>query len=265
MQAVRLSDTHLRIEQIADGVGLVHFNDYFGKGRSVDTEPQAFLVNLETPGALLKVHMHDVDQFQVATRGNGRIGAHDWQPVSVQYADAFTAYGPIVRGDLGLSFHTIRMAAGGGNWKMPEARSLMVNGRPGRNVTARVDPTQPLPPPGATTREYLVSPHDDGLAIAVLRLGPDARCDGLEPAGGQYLLVCAGALVQGDGELPTESLLLVRAGEPAPRLEAGPQGALLLVMQFPRPSARKGSDPSTMGNRAGSYVSVANHITPLNP
>lgn len=263
MQCIRLDQTRLRTEDIAGGVGHVTFNDYFGEGRTVNAEPQAFLVNLESPGAWLKVHMHDVDQFQVATRGNGRIGAHQWAPVSVQYADAFTAYGPIVRGELGLSFHTIRMAAGGGNWKMPEARTLMVGGRPGRNISARVDLDEPLPAPGQHQCRELEPRHDDGLAIACLRLGADAQAAAPTHAGGEYLLVCAGSLLQHGQALPAESLLLVRMNEPPPMLHAGPEGAIVLVMQFPRPSARRGSDPSTMGDRAGSYVSPTdNYITP---
>ena len=37
------------------------------------------------------------------------------------------------------------------------------------------------------------------------------------------------------------SLLLVEAGEPAPDLQAGPDGASVLILQFPAPTDRPGS------------------------
>jgi hypothetical protein len=76
------------------------------------------------------------------------------------------------------------------------------------------------------------------------------------------MLVCAGSLVLGGQELPPQSLLLLQAGEPAPELQAGPAGALVAVMQFPRPSQRKGSDPAAMGDRPVDYVSARSPYRP---
>jgi hypothetical protein len=257
MQALRLDETRERIEHVGDGIGKVRFNDYWGAGRKVLPDPQAFLVHLEDPGSVLKTHMHDVDQFQVAALGGGRMGAKRWNAVSIHYADAFTLYGPIIRGESGLSFHTLRMAHGGGNWSMPEARTLMPNGRPGRNLMVDVDTQQPLPAPGVVERSYLAAPTFDGLAIAQLRMGPGAQAEGYAPEGGQYMLVCAGSLVDGDKEFERQALLLLNVGEPAPQLRAGPAGALVVVMQFPRPTERKGSDPRVLAERPDHYVYAA--------
>ncbi|MGD9921071.1 MAG: hypothetical protein AB7G13_00380 [Lautropia sp.] len=255
MQALRLDETRGRTEQVGDGIGQVRFNDYWGAGRKVLPDPQAFLVHLEDSGSVLKTHMHDVDQFQVAAIGGGRMGARRWNALSVHYADAFTLYGPIVRGESGLSFYTLRMAHGGGNWSMPEARALMPNGRPGRNLMVDVDVRQPLPAPGVVERVYLADPAFDGLAIAQLRMGPDAQTDGYAPEGGQYMLVCAGALVDENGKMfDPQALLLLNAGEPAPQLRAGPAGAFVVVMQFPRPTQRKGSDPRSLADRPEHYA-----------
>ena len=258
MQALRLDETRERIEQVGDGVGRVRFNDYWGAGRKVLPDPQAFLVHLEDPGSVLKTHMHDVDQFQVAAIGGGRMGAKRWNALSIHYADAFTLYGPIIRGESGLSFHTLRMAHGGGNWSMPQARSLMANGRPGRNLLVDVDVRQPLPAPGEVERSYLAEPTFDGLAIAQLRMGPGSEAQGYAPEGGQYMLVCAGSIVDEHGkEFDHQALMLLNAGEPAPRLRAGPAGALVVVMQFPRPTERKGSDPRALADRPDTYAYAA--------
>jgi hypothetical protein len=50
----------------------------------------------------------------------------------------------------------------------------------------------------------------------------------------------------------------VEAGEPAPLLQAGPDGAEVLVMQFARPSERPGSDPSKL--KRDGYVD--RHVVP---
>ncbi len=54
-----------------------------------------------------------------------------------------------------------------------------------------------------------------------------------------------------DGKtLPPKSLIHVEAGETAPTLQAGPDGACVLALRFPSPSDRPDSDPSKLGGRS---------------
>ena len=55
-------------------------------------------------------------------------------------------------------------------------------------------------------------------------------------------------------DLPPLTLIRVEAGEATPELAAGPNGAEVLIMQLPKPTARIGSDPAELAKRDfGSY------------
>src|SRR6185295_5107831 len=69
--------------------------------------PQAFLIE-NSPNRLLRTHYHDVDQFQVIVSGDGTLGKHAVRPYTVHFARAHTPYGPILSGDNGLAWLTIR-------------------------------------------------------------------------------------------------------------------------------------------------------------
>jgi hypothetical protein len=71
--------------------------------------PMAFLVEKE-PHAVVKPHFHQADQYQVVVQGGGRLGTHDVGTVAVHYTDAWSAYGPIVAADEGISWFTLRNA-----------------------------------------------------------------------------------------------------------------------------------------------------------
>jgi hypothetical protein len=223
---------------------------YIGTPGSMADGPQAFLVERPYPNPRVAPHFHDVDQFQVIVGGDGRMGKKEVKPITFQYADAFTPYGPIVGRDHGIDFFTLRPVASGGYFAMPGSRQHMP-GRAGRNIAGIFDIERPVPPAGETAREPLMEVQPDGIYAEGLRLGPDAAIDGLEPTtGGQYYLVCAGSLEQDGKTLPPKSLIYVAPEEAAPTLRSGPDGACVLAMRFPCPSDRPGSDPSKLSGRS---------------
>ncbi|MGN5477981.1 hypothetical protein ACTMU2_16500 [Cupriavidus basilensis] len=59
-------------------------------------------------------HFHGVTMFQLFVAGSGTIGNRGQvlQPLTVQFKDHHTAYGPIVSGPQGLSFVAMRMYTG---------------------------------------------------------------------------------------------------------------------------------------------------------
>jgi hypothetical protein len=59
-------------------------------------------------GHVIKPHFHSVDQYQVVVRGVARSGKHPMCSGDFHYADAYTSYGPIVAGEGGLAFFTLR-------------------------------------------------------------------------------------------------------------------------------------------------------------
>ena len=63
--------------------------------------PQGFLVE-QPPGSITLPHFHETNQFQVFVDGSGHMGKHAAEPLTVQYANGHTPYGPIVAGDAGV-------------------------------------------------------------------------------------------------------------------------------------------------------------------
>lgn len=246
MKAVSSTEADVIEVQRKDGVG--RRRNYFGNPGVVDTSPQAFLVERPYAGARVDPHFHDIDQFQVVVQGDGRIGKKQVHPIAFHYTDAYSPYGPIIGNDEGISFFTLRNVSSGGHFVMPGSGHLMPC-RAGRNLAGIFDIAVPMKAK-ETDRSVLIAKEEDGVQAMGFRLGAHAIADG-EPsdAGGQYYLVCAGSLIEDDKELPPNSLVRVDPGEPAPRFQAGADGADLLMLQFARPSDRPGSDPAELARR----------------
>ncbi len=223
--------------------------EYIGSPGLIDANPQAFLVDRMFPGARIDPHFHDIDQFQVVVDGFCTMGKKAAAPVTFQYADAYTPYGPIVGEDQGFAFFTLRPIASGGFFAMPGNRHNMP-GRAGRNIAGRFDLSLPPPPAGESRREALMADQPDEVDAVGLRLGPGAAVNGPPSAGGgQYYLVCQGEADVDGKTLPARSVIHVAPGEPAPYFAAGAAGAAVLMLQFARPSARPGSDPQALAAR----------------
>jgi hypothetical protein len=239
MQVV--SSSNARRHQIDTYMGEVKFSLYFGTPVTMHEGPQAYIVQPQDPNVRLDPHFHDIDQFQVFLTGNAMFGKNEMRPISIHYADAFTPYGPIVARGETFSFLVLRPAASGGYYGMPAEREKM-KGRNGQNISMQIDHTSPLG--DAVERKFLCGPRADGLAAEIIRIPPNAEAAGLKPAGaGQFCLVCDGRVTV-DGETEEKmSLIYIDKDERAPVFRAGEEGAEILVLQYPRPSARPGSDP----------------------
>ena len=239
--------TEVQVKRPDGGIG--RRVDYIGSPGLIDPHPQAFLVDRLYPGARIDPHFHDIDQFQVVVDGECRMGKKAADPVTFQYADAYTPYGPIVGADLGFAFFTLRPIASGGFFPMPGNKHNM-RGRPGRNIAGRFDTSRPRPAAGACVIEPLMADQPDEVDAIGIRLGPGAEASGpISNGGGQYYLVCEGDVSDQGKALPHRSLIHVPAGEPVPFLTAGKVGADVLVLQFAKPSERPGSDPALLAMR----------------
>ncbi len=254
MLAVARSEARIKDVKVAGGVGQRH--GYIGEPGQLTQAAQAFLVVRPFAGARIEPHFHDVDQFQVVVEGDGRIGKKAVRPVTFQYADAFTPYGPIIANDQGLSFFTLRNIASGGFWSMPGNRQAMP-GRAGRNIEGVFELALGVPGPGAATRENLMEQQSDGVHAIGIRLGPHARAPGLTEGKGQFYLVCSGSLMAAGKVLPERSVVRLEPEDPAFELCAGADGAQVLALQFCAPSDRPGTDPAKLAERgAKGYVNL---------
>jgi hypothetical protein len=224
---------------------------YLGMPGQFHQGPQAFLVQVLDPHGSIQPHFHDVDQFQVIVQGDGVIGKKPLRPVTAQYADAFTPYGPIISRDDGISFFTLRQSASAGHFHMPGSRDKMP-GRAGRNVAALFN-TGEIPKHDQIRHEFQHA--EDGMRMEGIRLAPHGKSVPIPSDGGcQFYLVCSGSLIHDGETLPTQSLIYVEISEDAPGLEAGPDGAEVMLLQFPKPSDRPGSNPDVLAQRTPNYT-----------
>ena len=226
---------------------------YIGKNRNTlrDGEPapaddivypMAFLVEKEG-AAIVKPHFHSADQYQVVVQGSGRLGIHDIGTVAVHYTDAYSAYGPIIAADEGVSWFTLRNAWDPGARYMPAERQQLREAR--AQFQHREATCGPLPPlsdrelaalTGVTSSE-VIEETKDGLGTWRYTVPANGSLTGPDPArgGGQFWVVTAGtAAVLGGSLLSVQSCVFVGPDDEAARLTAGPLGADLLCMQFPK-------------------------------
>ncbi len=197
--------------------------------------PVAFMVE-EEPGATLNAHFHEADQFQLFVTGDGRLGRYPIAPFAVHYADAFTPYGPIHAGPHGLSYLTLRNAWDNGPQYMPQsAPALKASRGPGQQtpLASFPDLDRPLQHGEPAVTEVIV-PTERGLAAWLRRARAGERLQ-VSPAGGggQCWVVARGALLSGEHSFDALSCLFVGPKEAPPEMVAGPNGADLIVLQFP--------------------------------
>jgi len=202
--------------------------------------PMAFLVEKQA-GAVVRPHFHQADQFQVVVQGSGRLGRHDIGTVAVHYTDAWSAYGPIVAAEEGVSWFTLRNTWDPGAQYMPAARSEL------RAARARHQHRESTSPPLApwssielggldATESVAEMETADGMGSWRFRLPGEAAATGPDPGngGGQFWIVLSGtAACGGSALLPADSCVFVGPADGTLAMHAGPDGAELLCVQFP--------------------------------
>ena len=135
---------------------------------------------------------------------------------------------------------------------MPGSRHL-IPGKPGRVLTGYFDPQSTLAAGQSTMNDIINQP--DGVRVTDIRLGADARANGIaSTSGGQYYLVLGGSLVHEGREYGVLAMVHNEAGGAARTFAAGAKGASLLMLQFAPPSPRPGSDLALLAKRYPEYV-----------
>jgi hypothetical protein len=230
---------------ISPGTGNQHWGTVFFGPRSSGAHapgPQATMSELDANEAIMP-HFHGVTMFQLFIAGFGTIGARGQvlEPLTVQFKDHHTAYGPVTAGPQGLSFVALRMYTGDSKpvyLKEADAREKLQPSRR-RNLTAgpvKFSVAPVMQSRKETLWETLFEETDDGMAAHVVRLGAGKTANGPDPkrAGGYYVFVGNGSLVHGQEELPLWSMVVVEPTEEKFELRAGAHGLEALVLQYPR-------------------------------
>lgn len=201
--------------------------------------PMAFLVE-QPPASIVQPHFHAADQFQVVVAGGGHLGRHAVRPVTVHYTNAHTAYGPITAGEAGLHYFTLRNGYDpGARYVAQESAALkaIVGRLPWQTTSAPLDPMPEINGPARV--EALLDPRADGLGAWRHLLPAGAALAGPDPAQGmgQFWVVIAGEVA----DMPPLSLIFVNPEDEALSVTAGPAGAELLILQYPRRGAEGGA------------------------
>ncbi len=204
--------------------------------KSIDT-PMAFLVTGSTDYGL-RVHFHEVDQFQVVHSGSGTLGKHAVSPGAVHFARAFTPYGPISYGDTGLGFITLRAHRDPGAQYFPESRPVMekVVGRTPWQITAFPD-FAIVPGEGGVAMKALDGMHGGGLAGFSVKMNASAKAYAPNPSktDGQFILVIKGGIVH-EGKVKKDlTIIWVANTESMFELVTGPEGMEGIILNFPAP------------------------------
>lgn len=199
--------------------------------------PESFLVE-QVPNWNLRTHFHLQHQFQLFVAGGGWLGRNPIAPLTVHYATPHSAYGPLLAGEQGISYLTMRVVSDPGAWYLPESRARLRTDGPKRQVHAHpsvVRGADALRTLADAEAETLIPLAEDGLGAWIVRLPPHARTPA--PAGaplgaGRFHVVTQGGAAFPSGS-ETALATVFASAEDGFDLQAGPDGAEIVVMQFP--------------------------------
>lgn len=216
--------------------GVAHRHTLIRGAETGRPSPHVFLIE-QTPGSEVRAHFHHNAEFQVMVAGAGRLGRHPVAPLLVHYAGQQTGYGPIVAGDRGLSYVTLRPVTEFGAWFLPEAAKMVDRTIPkGQTTGQHQEPAgAALPGQDHVSVDAILPPIVSGLAAWRVRVPPRAMtAPPSHPGGaGRFYLVTAGTLQYGDRTLEGLASVWIGKDDVDPPLHAGRDGLEVLVLQFP--------------------------------
>jgi hypothetical protein len=230
---------------ISPGTGNQHWGTVFFGPRSSSGPapgPQATMSDLNANETIVP-HFHGVSMFQLFVAGSGTIGSRGQvlEPLTVQFKDHHTAYGPIVSGPQGLSFIALRMYTGNSEptyLNNPGAREKLQPSKR-RNLTSSpvrfsIEPL--MQGRNEESRDAIFEETEDGMAAHLVRLGAGMTANGPDPkrASGYYVFVGNGTMIHAGEELPLWSVVCVEPNEEKFEIRAGEKGLEALVLQYPR-------------------------------
>jgi hypothetical protein len=200
--------------------------------------PQGFLVS-QPPHSTTRAHFHESNQFQVFVDGDGHFGKQPAAPLTVQYANGHTPYGPIKAGSNGIMYFTLRQRWDPGAKYMPQMRDRLVRGNQRQRLVGapQLLSAQALAQVESAHTQTLIEPEPDGLYALLCTLGSGQLMQ-LEDAargGGQYHVVVNGALLgDADSALDRWSCQYAFPEDGEVPVQAAQGGAQVLILRFPK-------------------------------
>ena len=228
------------------GTGIEHWGTEFFGPRSSTTVapgPQATMSEMNANETIVP-HFHGITQFQIFAAGFGKIGRGDTlQPLTVQYKDHHTAYGPVIAGPQGLTFLALRIKTGDSAPVYLDKPGYREKLKPSKRrnwlsspVGLSIEPVMEHRKEAVWEPLFAAEEIKDEMAAHMLRLGGGMATLGPDPkmAGGYYLFVANGSLDWAGGNYPRWSMVVVQPNEDAVEIRAGNKGLEVIILQFPR-------------------------------
>lgn len=215
----------------------VYKGEWMATGEDPGLSPTVFLVE-QPPHSTLEPHFHRQNQFQLFVDGYGRIGAHALQSVTIHYAGAYTGYGPLVAGEAGIQYFTIRPVCESGMIPVSTGRDQMIRG-PKRHATAGplvLASPEELGTLAEPDVRWEIPMAEDGLGAAAVRMPPGSVLADMaaQPAAdGTFVVVLSGSVRHGQTSLARWESLFFSADEAVPELIAGESGAEMVFLYTP--------------------------------
>ncbi|GAA4332412.1 hypothetical protein GCM10023144_22380 [Pigmentiphaga soli] len=229
---------------ISPGTGRQHWGTVYFGPRSSNAHapgPQATLSELNAHETIVP-HFHGVSMFQLFLAGSGEIGNRGQKllPLTVQFKDHHTAYGPITAGPYGLTFVALRIFTGNSEPVYIDKPGFRERLKPSKRRNLTTDPIgfsiEPVMQSRTEVQWDTVLKGDDEMQAQVVRLGGGMKAIGPDPSasGGYYVFVGNGSLIHDGQELGLWSMVVVENDEPEFVIQAGEKGAEVLILQYPR-------------------------------
>jgi hypothetical protein len=212
-------------------------SEWMMTGEDPKFSPTVFLYE-QPANQTLAAHFHHNNEFQVFIEGSGKVGARVVEPVTVHYAGAYTAYGPIVAGPAGLKYFTIRTVHESGAVLVSKAQGKWPAG-PRRQATSKpfgIRCTGQLESIRESNTAVILPLDKDGLSVTSVELPPRTALSptSVGAGDGAFLLVLAGSLLGAEAPLNEYESLYATVDAELPALRAGERGAHLLVLIPPQ-------------------------------
>ncbi len=221
--------------------GTEYFGERWPDENAKETGPQSLMTELDA-NEYAMAHYHGLDQFQIFAAGTGKMGRTFLQPLTLQFKDHHTAYGPFTAGPQGLTFFSMRMTTANAAPVFINTPGYKEKLQPSKRRNLISSPlsfsTEPVLMNRAEATWEPIAPfdqHDDGLMANLVRLGANMSVMGPDPkrSAGYYLFVCNGNLDRDGKTYPLWSMVVVEPEDGTLEIKSGNKGLEVLVLEFP--------------------------------
>lgn len=210
------------------------YGDYFPEDHSFN----CYSVD-QFPNSHLPSHFHTQNQFQFFVRGTGTLGRspHRLQPYTIQYAGAYTGYGPIVSGDQGMQYITMRDRYDLRTMFIPRDRALLKPGPKTSWMSKNIVPASKEVLFNLRSVEQLYFTNNDvkGMAVERIRIPRHSfhLLKAVDHASSMFAFVLQGSIIWTNRTLEYLDVLFARVNMLPVEIRTNDHPAELIVFFIP--------------------------------